>query len=270
MPQAISIDNFIDSHRTNQRIAFCGKLAIARSILQAEASSSMYVDTANYQNKLNFSTLESTWFNALFQLLTENCQANEIAQRFSKTAIICFNYDRCIEHYLFLSLQNYFGMSQQDAANSMTKLEIHHPYGTVGELPWQKQSGNVPFGASPHALQLLSSAQRLRTFTEGTDAKTSDIAAIRETLSSARKIAFLDFAFHPLNMQLLFSELPANSTSRDCQVYATAHGLSSADLEVITNEIGSMTRILPTSIRLRSDLMCSDLFREYRRSLSLH
>jgi hypothetical protein len=36
LPQAISIDNFIDAHRDNDKIALCGKLAIVRSILDAE------------------------------------------------------------------------------------------------------------------------------------------------------------------------------------------------------------------------------------------
>jgi hypothetical protein len=270
MPQAISIDNFIDSRRDDQMIAFCGKLAIARRILQAESTSSMYVDPANYDNKLNFSALESTWFSALFQLLTENCQATEVAQRFSKIAIISFNYDRCIEHYLHSSLQNYFAMSPQNAATALSKLEIHHPYGTVGELTWQKQLDGIPFGASPHPQQLLSSALRLRTFTEGTDAITSDISVIRRTLSAARRIAFLGFAFHPLNMQLLFSEAPSNAASRECSIYATALGMSAADLFEVTNEICQMTRILPTMIRLRSDLKCAGLFQEFRRSLSLH
>ena len=47
MPQAISIDNFIDSHRTDEKIAKCGKLAIARCILQAESKSLLKIDRRN-------------------------------------------------------------------------------------------------------------------------------------------------------------------------------------------------------------------------------
>jgi hypothetical protein len=36
MPQAPSIDNFIDSHRNDGRISQCGKLAVAACILAAE------------------------------------------------------------------------------------------------------------------------------------------------------------------------------------------------------------------------------------------
>src|SRR6266576_1369320 len=45
MPQAISIDNFIDSHQGNEEIELCGKLAIVRSILEAEKGSRLYFDS---------------------------------------------------------------------------------------------------------------------------------------------------------------------------------------------------------------------------------
>jgi hypothetical protein len=102
MPQAISIDNFIDSHRTDEKIAKCGKLAIARCILQAESKSLLKIDRRNIYNKPNFSALEPTWFNAFFQLLTENCLRADLPQRLLKVSIICFNYDAlntfCIGH----------------------------------------------------------------------------------------------------------------------------------------------------------------------------
>ena len=39
LSQAISIDNFIDQHRGNEKIAVCGKLAIAKVILDEENGS---------------------------------------------------------------------------------------------------------------------------------------------------------------------------------------------------------------------------------------
>ncbi|WP_428357229.1 hypothetical protein [Methyloprofundus sp.] len=44
LPQAISIDNFIDSQRGNEKIAICGKLAIVRSILDAEKNSILFFE----------------------------------------------------------------------------------------------------------------------------------------------------------------------------------------------------------------------------------
>jgi hypothetical protein len=42
MPQAISIDNFIDAHQGNVILEVCGKLSIAHSILEAEKNSKIY------------------------------------------------------------------------------------------------------------------------------------------------------------------------------------------------------------------------------------
>ena len=77
MPQAISIDNFIDSHRDDGRIAICGKLAIARCILLAEAESALSVNRQIRNPQIDFTGVENTWFNAFFQLLTENCQESD-------------------------------------------------------------------------------------------------------------------------------------------------------------------------------------------------
>jgi hypothetical protein len=74
MPQALSIDNFIDAHRGEKRIELCGKLAIARSILQAERDSKLYVEPTVRSKNPNFNCLRETWFNSFFMLLTENCR----------------------------------------------------------------------------------------------------------------------------------------------------------------------------------------------------
>jgi hypothetical protein len=269
MPLALSIDNFIDSHRSDEKIEICGKLAIARCILKAEASSILQVDRRNIYNKINFTALESTWYNAFFQLLTETCQQADLAQRLSRVAIICFNYDRCVEHYLHSALQHYYAMKPEEAAAALTNLEIHHPYGTVGKLPWQHQGEEFDFGATPEPPQLLALAAELRTFTEGIDPKRSNISAIRSALASANRIAFLGFAYHRLNLQLLFPGLADGDEAGACSVYATAHGISPADLEEIKQELKSVAGIRHNRIHLRNDLKCSDLFREFWRSLSL-
>ena len=270
MPQAISIDNFIDSHRSDEKIAICGKLAISRCILMAESKSLLKVDRSNIYNKPDFSALEPTWFNAFFQLLTENCQQSDLPERLSKVTIICFNYDRCIEHFLYSSLQNYYNMKPEEASDALTYLEIYHPYGTVGKLPWQgdKQNG-IEFGDTPSPMKLLSLAGELRTFTEGIDPTKSDISALQSALLMAKRIAFLGFAFNTHNIQLLFPGLDDGTIRRYCPVYATAFGISKADIQVINQEIIKRGGIAHEHIYLNKDLKCSQLFNEYWRSLSL-
>jgi hypothetical protein len=269
IPQAISIDNFIDSHRTDTTIALCGKLGIARAILAAEQESTLFVDPRNIYNKINFSATQSTWLNSFFQLVTENCQYEDLPTRLAKVAIICFNYDRCIEHYLHASLQNYYGVKPDAATEVLSHLEIHHPYGTVGSLPWQDPRHGFDFGASPSPEKLLDLSKALRTFTEGVDPAQSDIEGIRSTLALGKRIVFLGFAFHRLNLELLFPTDSPDREPRSCQVFATAMGISVWDCKSITNELNARTSISPKHISLDSGLTCSDLFREYWRSLSI-
>lgn len=269
MPQAISIDNFIDSHRHDGLIAICGKLAIARCILAAEAESTLFVNSQSRNPRINFSGVEETWFNPFFQLLTENCQETELDQRLSQVAIVSFNYDRCIAHYLHGALQNYYGISSERAAQALSHLRIFHPYGSVGQLPWQSLHDGVGFGSSVLGERLVKISEGIRTFTEGVDPENSDVVAIRKTLENARKVAFLGFAFHRLNLQLLFPGLADGQQVLNRLTYATGHGISDADSQEIRYELRTLGAIFHDCFHFRNDLTCAKLFREFWRSLSL-
>jgi hypothetical protein len=271
MPLAPSIDNFINSHQPNQLIAICGKLAIASCILKAESKSSLYIDLSNTYNKIKIKNTIPNWFSAFFKTLTTDCRITDLNERLSKVSIISFNYDRCIEHYLFHTLQIYYGINKEEAAAALTHLEIFHPYGTVGKLPWQSQIDGIEFGATPHPPQLIAVSKQIQTFTEGIDESKSDILSIRETVANARRIAFLGFAFHPLNLELLFSNTKYSSfDSHQNSIYATAHGISTSDIQHIKNELVRVAGFQESSIHLRSDLLCSQIFYEYSRGLSLN
>jgi hypothetical protein len=87
MPQAISIDNFIDSQFGDARIELCGKLGIARAILRAERQSLMAFDPSQPDRAPNLMRLEQTWFNKLFQLITENCRKADLEERLRQIAL---------------------------------------------------------------------------------------------------------------------------------------------------------------------------------------
>ena len=269
MPQAISIDNFIDSHRDDQRIAICGKLAIARCILAAEAESTLFANGQEAYPKINFAGVEPTWFNAFFQLLSENCQEHEIDQRFSQISVVTFNYDRCIEHYLHGALQNYYGVSPERASEAMSRLQIFHPYGSVGLLPWQERQESIDFGATVGGRGLLAASKRIRTFTEGIDPDQSDVTEIRRTLQQADRIAFLGFAFHRLNLALLFPGLPDGAQTLNRPTFATGFGMSAADVQQIKTELSSAGALFAERFHFRNDLTCAGLFKEYSRSLGM-
>jgi len=269
MPQAISIDNFIDSHRGEEHIATCGKLAIAKCILTAEAESSLFVNRRDLAPKIDFAAVESTWFNSFFQLLTENCQERDIDERLSRIAVVTFNYDRCVEHYLFGALQNYYGIAPERAAEALKHLQVFHPYGSVGRLPWQADRDGIDYGATIGGKGLIDAAKAIRTFTEGIDRETSDVDAIRAVLRDASRIAFLGFAFHRLNVALLFPGLSDGEPVPNRPTFATGIGISRADGDAIASELSKLGATSHERFQVRSDLTCAGLFREYWRSLGL-
>ncbi len=269
MPQAISIDNFIDSHRGDARLAVCGKLAIARCILDAESSSTLFVNRRDPYPKIDFARVEPTWFNAFFQLLTENCRESELNERLAKVAVITFNYDRCIEHYLHGAIQNYYGVPPERAAEALAHLLVFHPYGYVGPLPWQQRKASIEYGAKVGGRTLIDAANGIRTFTEGVDPDTSEVQAIRATLRDASRMAFLGFAFHRLNLALLFPGLQEGEQILNRPTFATGLGISRADGQEIANELSSLGAIFAERFHFRNDLTCAALFREYWRSLGL-
>ena len=266
MPQAMSIDNFLDAHQGNEKIELCGKLAIVCSILEAERTSLLYFDEHDSLEKLHFGKIKNTWYNRFAQLLTENCHKDNIDQIFKNISFIVFNYDRCIEHFLFFSLQNYYGIDQKDAAKIMENLPIYHPYGVVGRLPWQDLIDCVPFGSNADDKKLLSLVEQIKTFTERVE-DTPSILKIRQAVQFSETIVFLGFAFHPQNMRLIGPT--EESTAR--QIVATAFGISKADCEIVNKQIFELIRRprLGTQIHLANESTCVKLFDEHWRRLSL-
>ncbi len=265
MPQAISIDNFIDTHRDNKNIAICGKLAIIRAILSAEQNSSLYFKKTRVDSTIDFNALTNTWYIPFFQLLTENCATNNLEERLESIVLIIFNYDRCIEHFLYHALQNYYKLSESESAQLIRKINIYHPYGSVGALPWTSNTNSMSFGDSPYSEQLLKLIEQIKTFTEGTDPDSSDISSIKEHMTTADRLVFLGFAFHKLNMQLIAPQKSSVWPKLNC--YATILGISIYDEDIVSSQIDSLYSNTTIYTKL-INCHCSKFFNELWRSLA--
>lgn len=267
MPQAISIDNFIDAHQGDTKLEKCGKLAIVRSILDAEQNSRLYINEGEGVRRLNFASIEHTWYNAFLQLLTENCRVEDIAPRLDSIIFVIFNYDRCVEHFLYHALQNYYSITADVAAELVGRVRFYHPYGTVGSLPWVGAGDPIDYGGSPSPEKLVTLADQIKTFTEGTS-KTSEITAIHDAMREAEIVLFLGFAFHRLNLGLITAS-DGKHLHRDTQYFGTAFGMSDWNVNVLQRELMEIGSLHPSKSELRTDLKCYALFHEYWRSLAL-
>lgn len=263
MPQATSIDNFIDTHQHDEKIKLCGKLAIVQSLLEAERDSLLFFEEGNPDVKLEFEALKETWYANLWHLLVDGRRKEEIGQLFNNCSLIIFNYDRCVEHFLFHALQNYYGVDSTEAMERMQALEVFHPYGVVGNLPWQATKGATPYGSKAGGGKLLSLARQIKTFTERVEEEI-ELAEMRQRVQEAHTIVFLGFAFHEQNMELLKPENPTIAT----RVFATGLGISDSGCKVVTNQtfvlLGNTSK--KAHIDIRNRLTCHGLFNEFQRS----
>lgn len=286
IPQAQSIDNFIDAHANNKCIELVGKLAITSCILKAERNSKLYINQRSGNSTLDFSKLEDVWLTKFMRILVENSRLEDMPERMKSVSMIIFNYDRCVEHFLMHALANYYGIGLEKSQELVEMMHIYHPYGTVGSLKYngsvtydgsQNYNGSsqvIGFGAEPDGKLLLALSKGIKTFSEGTDESTSDIAEIRSLVKNVPTTIWLGFAFHHLNMRLLSNSFVSKiSDHGEKQSFATAYGMSKHDTLLIAEEIERITSVAKYSKTLnanvRNDVQCYQLFGEYTRSISL-
>lgn len=266
MPQAISIDNYIDAHRDNQNIALVGKLGIVRCILKAERDSILYFDLGR-GDKIDYNSINNTWFSSFFQMATESVIKSNTSKLFENISFITFNYDRCIEHFLYHALQNYYRVDETEAKSLVDSISIIHPYGQVGYLPWQSPSTKISFGGRDRLNpdELLTLATQVKTFTERVEDATV-LQNMRNLIKEAQTIVFLGFAFHPLNMALISPEGDIGLPKR---VFGTTMGMSKPDMDTVSEDIITWLKTKGTKINplILSDISCRNLFFEYWRSI---
>ncbi len=260
----LSIDNYLHSHSDNELLVETGKIAIARSILAAEGRSSIKLD-AYKGEQFSIDKISKTWLHPFIRMLTANVKKTEIEKIFDNISIICFNYDRCIEHALHEIIQLSFSVDAATATKCMSNLSIVHPYGTLGPLPWQDPNKSVPFGdMERNDLGIIS--KRIFLFTEQREDKEFN-DFIDNHVPLSKRIMFIGFGYYKQNMDLITRELHHTAL-----IAGTAKGLSRADIDAIKNDMHGrfFASLNKGSVRepLLEDMTCADMLSSYSRFLA--
>jgi hypothetical protein len=209
---ADSIDEYIYRYSEDPLVAEVGKLHIAHAISKAESSSIL-----SFQNGFgdDISSADNTWLWPFAKALMNGIRASELKRIGSNITIICFNYDRCIEHYLMHALKASFeGLSLDSAGEIVSEINIIHPYGSLGDL------NRITFG---DASKFAGMAENLITWSE-TISDEDMIREIRKAIRSAQQLVFLGFGFANQNMELLSAQ-PTERAYWGPAVYSTGLGL---------------------------------------------
>ncbi len=257
MALASSIDDYLHKHQEDLAIQTCGKLAIVEQILESERGSELYKAIP----RRSFSHLKEVWLTPFFQQLTANCQKSHLKSRLSRIAFVIFNYDRCVEIFLYLALQTLYDITPAEAAGFVDGIEICHPYGTVGAVPWAAD-GPIKFGAEPDFNELPQLADRIKTFGEGADANSVEIQGVKTAMDKAHAVVFLGFAFHMQNLEILNSDYEG---IHSLNVFGTAFGISTPNREIISKNLKNL-RSRHTSVTL-ADLKCREFIDQYSLSI---
>lgn len=272
LPFAASIDNFLHSHQDDERVVRLGKLAIAICILRAERSSHFFEAThylesfshrpAQSEPSIRGEKLMSTWYTALAQLLFSGITADAIDEAFAKVRFIVFNYDRCLEQFLWMALQAYFDISGEEAAKKLSNVSFLHPYGSLGPLPWRHMASNqLPIGGGD-GLDYWPIGDRIRTFTESVKSHLGD--RVKNAVSEASTILILGFGYLDQNLQLL----RPGAQRQAGRVISTAYRVSPQDQEVMKRAMMALGgQAIDMSFVEVGE--CRDLFNNYRMALSL-
>jgi len=259
-----SIDGYLNRHQDDLIVQKCGKLAIAQVILESESNCDLYVDLRQ-SDKLEFRNggkVRQSWFQALWSILeTGIVKSKNLESIFDKLSVITFNYDRTLEHFLHVGLQQAYHLPADDAAAIINeKLDIDHVYGQVGYLPWQGQGHSFPFGRKPESQHLVNLWSRISTFNEEITDRTF-LEKLGMKVANAERIVFLGCHFHDQNTKILRSA--PGGQHQQISVYATGFKRSTPAITQIKNQIQQMTNPRTPYIEIETNWDCGKLFSEF-------
>ncbi len=201
-----SIDAVLEQYGAgNPNVIAAGKLALAYYTLQAESKSTLAVEPRD-AGDLPLRGVDN-WLFQLGQLITKGVPRAEAEQCFDKLSIVCFNYDRAIEHYLPWVLTMAFGMELEEARLLVSShLRIVHPYGSVGPLPWHFGGGEPAEWGDENPEDWVSLSKNFYTASERKRDKRFSSFLMAE-IAHGKRLGFLGFGFDPMNTSMLFDRV---------------------------------------------------------------
>jgi hypothetical protein len=257
---ARSIDDFLDMHRDNPFVVQYGKVAIVKSVLEAEHQSISGHKDINGIPTYSNARFAGTWYTKLIQMLGPGIPRGNVGSIFDKISFVVFNYDRCVEFFLQNALQKLYGIEEAQAEKTLARLTIIHPYGLIDR--------SIPFGST--RANYVELAEDIKTYTEQINDPQIK-KDIQKEIEQADSIVFLGFAYHDQNMALLEppTQLPASK-----RIFGTAFGMSDSDVEASSRQIdgwftgGHAEHHRHGMIQIENKLKSAALFDHYAKSFT--
>ncbi len=201
-----SVDAFLEFRSNYTEI---GKIAIAYNLLKLESEKNLFENTDWYKYVWNKMITE-------FDLIAQN-----------KVAFITYNYDRTLEYYFVKTMSALYGKSEIECYTKLRSIPIIHLHGKLGELPYNGQTTDIPFGDQLTDLTKLQTISKsIKIIHEDTE-KNEEFLSARELLSKADKVCMLGFGFHQKNIDRL------QLNKLKIKIQASGFGLAASDKNTI-------------------------------------
>jgi hypothetical protein len=245
-----SIDEFIYEWSDVEHLPEIAKLCISERILSAERASALFgLDQKGADKTTILRELKNRWLDTILSHASPGCRRRDMDECLQNVSFITFNYDRCVEQYIFHVLNNTFAMSTEQAKETLNGIKIFHVYGSLGPLQWSDPNG-VPFGAPD--FYVAQGAKRIKTFTE--ELASPHLSGIRSLVRSAAKIVFLGCAFHEQNLKILFDDI----FNKDQKIWGTVVGMRPLQVNAVMQKFSSALHP-----QYFEPSQCSDLMNSY-------
>lgn len=207
---ATSIDEFLSA---NEAMVMLGRAAIAQVLISCEDSERLKAAKDN-------------WYWQMGWYFRESFRINQ-----HPPAIITFNYDRSLDRFLHDDIRS---VAPKRFEYYRRVMKILHVHGRLGYLDTDDQEGFVrPYGCQGvTAEQILNSANGIRVISELEDDYGLEMKYAQQIIAKARKILFLGFGYHELNLLRLRigSEKSDDSFRGNDRYFGTSVGMGAAQL----------------------------------------
>lgn len=252
-----SIDAILEQHNNDPMILLCGKLAIAHFISQAEAKSTLRL-TPRIEGDLPLQGTES-WLFQLASLITMGVPRSQADRCLDNLTVICFNYDRSLEHFLPHAFVMAFGMNLQEAQRLIAaKLQVLRPYGSIGRLPWQTSDAPECEWATENPWNIHNLAMNIKTLSERQNDRQL-IMALQSAVASAKRLVLLGFGFQPQNIDLLFDR----GLSHQPEVMMTLFEMAATNRNAVIKTIKRKTGLERDDQLIVMTARCYEMMRDY-------
>lgn len=254
-----NIDAILEQYGHDSAVLAAGKLAIVYYTLQAESKSTLAAEP-RAAGELPLRGTEN-WLFQLGQLIVKGVPRARAEECFEKLSIVCFNYDRAIEHYLPWVIQRAFGMSYEESCELVAqRLRIVHPYGVAGRLPWQGDEGDGATWGEESPENIVAISKRIYTASQRAQSR-QYLSYLRAEMSRGKRLGFLGFGFDPMNVAMLFDQLEHDNPD----MLVSLVGISETQQKAILRLIYRLTGITDESLITLENLKAFELLRDYGR-----